>query len=183
MTVHAESVREQVMALRRSGVSCRRIASETGVSYSTVYRWLHPDYAERQRHLSREAKMRRTGRCVNCGATTRYNGHERAVSALCHACACRRAGDERRDTGPIWNVLIGLLSAGVPVRFSVLRAAIVSAGGQPDSIFPLLYQRLIPRGYARRIARGVYVAGPALTNGTPGACDPEAVSATEGTES
>ena len=39
--------------------------------------------------LSRLAKRRRRGRCVDCGATTRYGGKgaKPAVSERCHSCA------------------------------------------------------------------------------------------------
>lgn len=83
-----EDVRE---AIRRAYVprvfGLKRVASQFGVSKTTARRIVDPDYNERNRRASREAKRRRTGVCRECGGVTRYNGHGRAVSDLCATCA------------------------------------------------------------------------------------------------
>ncbi len=79
--------RERVLSLRAEGLGVRRIARATGVSKTTVKRWIDPSYDERLRRLSLEAKQRRTGICVDCGATTRYAGHGQDVSLRCPPCA------------------------------------------------------------------------------------------------
>jgi transposase len=48
--------RTLALKLRAEGVPYRQVAEEVGVSMSTVVRWLRPDYAERNREMSRRWK-------------------------------------------------------------------------------------------------------------------------------
>lgn len=101
--------------------------------------------------LSREAKRRRTGTCVDCGATTRYNGHGVAVSARCVACANARRGEATRGQGFRQQQIATLLASGT-MRFCEIREAL-GASGQLTSI---LLRRAVRYGIIRRVSRGVY---------------------------
>lgn len=83
----ATDVRDQAVALRQTGLGYKTVARKVGISPSTVRRFTDAEYAERQRRLSREAKRRRTGICVDCGGLTRYNGtNGQDVSKRCASC-------------------------------------------------------------------------------------------------
>lgn len=60
--------REQKIArakeLRAEGMTYGKIAAKVGSSYATVYRWLNPDYIEKQRQASREWKARNKKHCA-----------------------------------------------------------------------------------------------------------------------
>jgi hypothetical protein len=79
----------------RGVMSLSEIAGHLGVSRSTICRWIYPGLTERSRALSNEAKKRRVGSCVDCGAQTRYHGRDgKGVSERCHACAAVLRGKE-----------------------------------------------------------------------------------------
>jgi hypothetical protein len=82
---------EHVLELRATGLTNRQIAARLGLSKSYVARLGNPCYAAGL-VASREAKRRRTGTCVECGATTRYAGKGSAVSERCGACGSARGG-------------------------------------------------------------------------------------------
>ena len=74
----------QAQRLRNEGLAYREIAKRVGVSFSTAHRWLNPDYAERQRKISREAKKRRQIKdCIDCGAKLAY---DRQHNDRCQRC-------------------------------------------------------------------------------------------------
>jgi len=90
------NARERAAHLESLGFPLPLIADRVGVSKSTIYRWLRPDYAAKSRRWSREAKQRRTGTCEDCGAETRYNGRTtHGASSLCLRCAQRRDAERR----------------------------------------------------------------------------------------
>ena len=97
-----DELRGRASELRAQGLSYKAIARELGLPPTTVFSWLNPVYAERARMMSRAAKARRTGTCVDCGAPTRYAGHGGAVAvaARCPACSSRRTGEARRVWTP-----------------------------------------------------------------------------------
>lgn len=74
--------------LRRQGLTWREIGDRLGVSKTHARYLADPDYAEKAKERSRAAKRRRTGTCVDCGTTTRYNGRPGSpvVSSRCPAC-------------------------------------------------------------------------------------------------
>lgn len=78
----------------RGSMTISEIARHFSVSRSTVNRWIYPGLAEKGRILSREAKRRRTGTCLDCGAVTKYNGHEHGVSPRCPTCAAIERGKD-----------------------------------------------------------------------------------------
>lgn len=91
----------EIRSLYRPGAfGYRQVAARTGVSRTTVKRVIHPERAERDRQLSREAKRRRTGVCVRCGRETRYNGKRgnNGPSEICTSCAREDALASRRWT-------------------------------------------------------------------------------------
>lgn len=61
----------------------REIATELGVSTTTVARWLDPSRAQRMRERSREAKLARRVPCERCG---RPLGYQRAAG-VCRRCS------------------------------------------------------------------------------------------------
>lgn len=83
-----EELRERARELYVHGeFGYRRVAKDLGVSETTVKRWVNPGYYERHLHAAREAKRRRTGVCVDCGAPTRYGGKTPGgVSYRCPPC-------------------------------------------------------------------------------------------------
>ncbi len=73
--------------------------SETSSERQRRLRATNPEYAERQRELSRLAKQRRRGTCERCGGATKYNGvSTNGASRVCAKCTQRRQHDERRWT-------------------------------------------------------------------------------------
>lgn len=68
-------------------VGKKALARRYGISATSVRRILEPEFAERMRIETREAKRRRTGTCERCGAETRYGGGKQAVSRLCVPCS------------------------------------------------------------------------------------------------
>lgn len=72
--------------LRASGLSYSKIAARIGVSTQTVYRWLNPEYAERQRAVCRANKERYRGTCESCGAQTSGCNGPGTAAKLCRAC-------------------------------------------------------------------------------------------------
>jgi len=84
-------LRERARELREAGGSQRAIAAELGVSITTVRRYTNPEYERQALFYAREAKRRRTGVCVDCGATTRYNGQcTNGPSQRCLPCSNAR---------------------------------------------------------------------------------------------
>ncbi len=58
-----------------------------------------PEYAERSRELSRQAKQRRRGICEVCGAETKYNGIGiNGASRICATCSHEKQHEERKWT-------------------------------------------------------------------------------------
>jgi transposase len=80
--------------LREQGFYYREIGERYGVSFSTVYRWLHPERAKEFRHRNREAlraydrEYNRTHRaeCPSCGGEMdRETGRGGGICAGCRA--------------------------------------------------------------------------------------------------
>jgi hypothetical protein len=105
------------------------------------------------RRASNEAKRRRTGVCVDCGATTRYAGGTRgfAVSPRCQSCANKRAGLRLRGTGPRGQQLLGLLATG-PQSFTQICLALGITANNASQ----LLNRMRRYGLIVRPSRGVY---------------------------
>jgi transposase len=74
--------RKKAATLRERGLSYREIADMLGIGYATVYCWLNPGYADRQRAGSRKAKRVRKTACSRCGALVSYD----RAGELCAAC-------------------------------------------------------------------------------------------------
>jgi len=77
---------DEARSWRALGLGHKRIAALMGIPYSTVFRWLNPEYAERSRAVAREWKRSQKGVCEKCGGVTRYSGHGRSVSTRCVPC-------------------------------------------------------------------------------------------------
>jgi DNA-binding CsgD family transcriptional regulator len=139
MKVHDPDSRGRARDLRAEGLTYKQIAEETGISQATIYRWLNPDYAERQRAVSRKWKETNKGACVDCGAPTNasrgLHAHER-----CSTCAIEFAKAEARWNTPEkcaaamreWNDRLGRTPTGTewrcagenhPATWTVLRSA------------------------------------------------------------
>ena len=68
------TAQEQAVDLRQHGHTLQSVADRLGVSVSTIMRWTKPpEFAEKQRRQSREAKQRRRGTCAECGKATSYD--------------------------------------------------------------------------------------------------------------
>jgi hypothetical protein len=105
---------------------------------------------------SREAKRGRTGTCIDCGTTTRYNGHGTGVSARCVPCGNAHSGLGRIGTGPVTTKALEFLNQ--PRRFKELRDHLGVYNGYASQ----LLHRLRHHGLVTRISRGVYQRTDAL---------------------
>lgn len=110
-----------------------------------------PASIENNRRLSREAKRRRTGTCVDCGTTTRYNGHGHSVSERCPRCANRVRGIAKRGSGATQARVLEVLARG-PARY----VEICDQAGVPRHSMGQLLGRLRRNGLIVRLSRGVY---------------------------
>jgi predicted transcriptional regulator len=146
---------ELARAMRASGHSQATTARFLGVSPNTVRRWTDPEYAARQLRLSRNAKRRRTGRCVECGAETHYNGGKGiSVSERCVACGTDQTivrNHAKRGTGSSGMRVLGALALR-PHRFTELRDIV----GYPSNQCSSLLGRLMRYGLIVRLERGLY---------------------------
>lgn len=107
---------------------------------------------ENSRRTSREAKRRRTGTCVDCGAVTRYHGRGRGVSERCLSCAAALNAASKIGNGEQQAAFLGLLAEHGTLRFS---EAARLMGRRPQWIGQLVH-RLLRHGKIRRVSRGVY---------------------------
>lgn len=148
-------LKPQVEALRAQGLGYVRIGRELGIGATSVRRLLDPEFAERQRRMSHDAKRRRVGVCERCGAETRYNGKTtRGPSSLCKFCGEATNADRgvlKRGTGTVGPLVLDYLEQ--PRRHGeVARHAGITAGYASD-----ILHRLRSYGLIRRVSRGVYV--------------------------
>lgn len=144
----------QIRPLREQGLTYREIAEQLGISVTYARRILNPCYDTAQT-MSREAKRRRTGQCVDCGATTRYGGQAktRTVSTRCVPCAQARIRAARRalrGTGPTQQKALIYLSQ--PRTYSELRDHLGITSGHTS----FLLHKLLEYGLIERVSRGVY---------------------------
>jgi uncharacterized protein YerC len=146
---------ERARKLRADGATYREIETRLGLSYSTVRRYLDPEFAERMRVASRDAKRRRRGRCRVCGAETSYNGDGKAVSDLCQKHAAQEAGLRRRGKGRHQLRLYAFLTQ--PRRYTAIRIHLGISSAQ----LSVMLNRELRGGRIRRLSRGVYVRGDA----------------------
>lgn len=72
MSQNGYDPRSQAKRMRGEGASYQAIAQALGVGSATVYSWLNPAYAERQRAMSLAAKRRRKTACPDCGVLVGY---------------------------------------------------------------------------------------------------------------
>ena len=150
--MRAAERRKQVRALAAEGLNCRAIGERLGLSLSHV-RKLHSRGSsyETSLRMAREAKRRRRGRCVDCGAPTHYNGHGREVSEHCQPCGSRVAGPKLRGRGRTMERVLGMLVSG-PMRYSEIRDRLESTNGHTGQVL----HRLRKHGLVVRVSRGVY---------------------------
>lgn len=85
MTVYREALR--LRSNERLGA--KAISRRIGVPHSTVFRWINPDAAERQRARARTLKETYRGTCENCGQPTTGCDGPGSARRLCHHCAPR----------------------------------------------------------------------------------------------
>jgi hypothetical protein len=67
---YPDHMRLDANLLRSEGWNARQIGRHLGVSYATIYRWIDPDYEERQRAGARKRKLKYAGTCLTCGRST-----------------------------------------------------------------------------------------------------------------
>jgi hypothetical protein len=131
----------------------KRVARELGISTSSVRRYVRPDRKQRDLMLSREAKRKRRGVCVDCGAVTLYNGRTVAGPSLrCHSCAAKITGQAKVGTGPVISKALELLEGG-PMRWIELQHALGISKGHMAQ----LSHTMLRHGLVSRPSRGVYV--------------------------
>jgi hypothetical protein len=106
---------------------------------------------EKSRRLSREAKRRRTGTCIDCGAVTRYAGKSSAVSTRCPACGNRALGLSKRGKGVFTEAALAAMRERPLREAEVAQAALVSRGYARNMI-----HRLTRYGLIERVERGLY---------------------------
>ena len=81
MRPHSERLKQLALDLHEQGLGPRAISRRLGVSRSTIARWTHPEYHEKQRQSARDYKARHRGSCARCGQSTWIG------SIHCKACA------------------------------------------------------------------------------------------------
>jgi ribosomal protein S27AE len=144
----------QAAPLRAQGLTYAQIAERLGVSLQTVKRTFSDRTYETDRRLSREAKQRRTGTCIDCGDATRYAGHGHVVSLRCGPCGAeqsRQLAATRRGSGPLGSRVLRFLEQ--PRTYTDLLAYL---NGNKGLLSQLLYGRLLRYGLVTRLSRGVY---------------------------
>lgn len=116
-----------------------------------------PEALERNRVASREAKRRRRGVCVDCGAETRYAGKNgNAISMRCQACGPKyHARMHLEGHGSVVERLYALLATR-PHRFSEIRDAL----GLSNEHTSMRLRRSIALGRIVRVRYGVYELAP-----------------------
>ena len=136
----------------------KRVAEQVGVSGTTVRRVILPEYNERQRIQSRDAKRRRHGTCVTCGAQTNYGGKKHyPVGMYCQSCAGRLGGLANREkNGVYYHRLVEVLGRHGEMRYSELR----DATGISSQYMGEFVKRHVRYGTIVRIRRGVYALAP-----------------------
>ena len=120
-------------------------------------RRLSPEARERERQSSIAWKRRQRGRCVDCGAETKYAGNGKRVSERCVECG-RPYGRERlREAvlgrGHLQQAILAALSETEPIRYMDIRAAT----GIPDDKLGQTLIRMVRYGLIARPARGRYL--------------------------
>jgi DNA-binding transcriptional regulator YiaG len=91
MMKYPEKQRRRAEMLRELGWPHKKIARYLRVSDTTIRRWLVPGYIERHRADCRNAKRRRTGTCIECGATTTLQRFGGKPAERCFPCSTRAA--------------------------------------------------------------------------------------------
>lgn len=79
----------------RDYMTYAEIAAQLDVAKSTVYRWLNPEFAERDRVKCRAVKERYRGTCATCGAPTNGSNGPGTASDTCGNCSLTRQHDTR----------------------------------------------------------------------------------------
>jgi DNA-binding MarR family transcriptional regulator len=155
MTKLTPEIEKEIHRRYKPGVyGMKRVARDLGISETTVRRVLKPpEWYERQKRLSREAKHRRTGECVDCGGQTRYSGKgSQPVSTRCPQCAARIKALSWRGTGPKNSEALRFLRENGPSRMHEIRDEL---GVTTVRTFNILH-RLMDYGLVVRVSRGVY---------------------------
>lgn len=103
MKAYPPETRERARELSRAGLGYKRIAARLGIPASTIFRWLHPDYAERQLKGDRARKTRYRGVCVDCGGSTDGSNGRAHAPRRCDSCnRAWRGTDEARGLYQLW---------------------------------------------------------------------------------
>jgi Helix-turn-helix domain len=145
-------LRSRVLALRAEGVDYQTIAGRLGVSLSYARRLGMSEAALlRWQASSAEAKRRRTGRCRDCGAVTRYNGRVAGPASRCLKCAQIAYWDGRRGQGSTQRRILDFLD-GRERRCSEIRDGL----GITNANVAQQLHRLLHYGLIVRVRRGVY---------------------------
>lgn len=149
-----EELAQKAQALYIPGVfGYKRVARQLGLNHSTTVRYCNPASTESSRQSSRAAKLRRKGTCIDCGATTTYNGRtNNGPSVRCLACAAHEVGKEREGTGPVQQQLLAALEKNGEMTFTAIYREL---GITKNHASPLL-DRARKLGLVERPRRGVY---------------------------
>lgn len=87
-----------------------------------------------------------------CGVTTRYNGHDKAVSDMCRPCAARSVQAAKRGVGGhVVRAAITFLEDG-PKNRAEIREHLRITDGHVSNVL----HRLVKYGLVRRVTRGLY---------------------------
>jgi hypothetical protein len=144
---------EQIRPLLAEGLTHREISERLGISRSHVSHLCSPKSYATTLRLSREAKRRRTGTCVDCGGPTAYSGTP-TPSERCGDCATLHYAPiyaaARRGVGPKAGAALTYLSE--PRRYSELRDHLAITGAHTG----VLLHRLRKYGLIERLGHGLY---------------------------
>lgn len=124
--------------------------------YMRELRARDPEYAERLRQQSRDAKRRRRGVCTRCGGETRYSGH--GVSQVCATCNGELSAQRQHakiGTGPMHTQVLAYL------RQERSYSEIARHFGKSKGWTSGMLHRWRQYGLIVRVRRGVYIAASA----------------------
>jgi DNA-binding CsgD family transcriptional regulator len=91
---------KKAQKLRADDLTYEAIGERLGASLATAYRWLNPEYEERQRAVSRAWKRRTAEPCEKCGELKDYTND----SVLCGRCGYEAIyGERNEEILAMWN--------------------------------------------------------------------------------
>lgn len=73
---HPLATRQKAFRMHEAGVPIKQIERRIGIPYSTLLRWLNPEYNARHLQTARQSKYRRRKTCPGCGKKIWYTSEK-----------------------------------------------------------------------------------------------------------